>query len=291
MEPARDPHHPVAAGRDPELLAHVARAAWARGRGPAPAAPGRGAPPARGGGRADRRGRENPAAAAGARAPPSGGAAAARRDGPRRSDARPGSSTVPLEQIGQSAVKRLWRQKSEEEDTGLRGRLLLRLSRPRAVGGRGRAAARSRSALARPGRAVLLLGRRPRSRLARPVLIELDAPLPVVSLLELQLRLEGAAGAAAEAGDGLLGLEVRHQLADDRDRQDLPRLPLPDHEPAAGVVLRPARVALAVLDHVAAADRARAQVGALDLHVLELVELLDRLLGEVRDVRHERRPG
>ena len=25
----------------------------------------------------------------------------------------PGSSTVPLEQIGQSAVKRLWRQKSE----------------------------------------------------------------------------------------------------------------------------------------------------------------------------------
>jgi hypothetical protein len=26
---------------------------------------------------------------------------------------RAGSSTVPLEQIGQSAVKRLWRQKSE----------------------------------------------------------------------------------------------------------------------------------------------------------------------------------
>jgi hypothetical protein len=33
-----------------------------------------------------------------------------------RSEAREESSTVPFEQIGQSAVKRLWRQKSE--DTG-----------------------------------------------------------------------------------------------------------------------------------------------------------------------------
>src|SRR5947208_2461018 len=220
-------------------------------------------PSSRAYGPADTYGPAKSAAAAAARAPPFRRAAAARPDWPRRSDARPGSSTVPLEQIGQSAVKRLWRQKSEEEDTGLRGRLLLRLSRPRAVGGRGRAAARRRSALARPGRAVLLLGRRPRSRLARPVLIELDAPLPVVSLLELQLRLEGAAGAAAEAGDGLLGLEVRHQLADDRDRQDLPRLPLPDHEPAARAVLSPARGALAVRHHVAAAARAPAQVRAL----------------------------
>jgi hypothetical protein len=30
-----------------------------------------------------------------------------------REDERSGSSTVPFEQIGQSAVKRLWRQKSE----------------------------------------------------------------------------------------------------------------------------------------------------------------------------------
>src|SRR5207248_5247298 len=55
-----------------------------------------------------------------------------------------------------------------------------------------------------------------------------------------------------------------------RHRQDLAGLPLPDHVPAAGVVLGPAGVALPVLDHVAAADRARAQVGPLDLHVLSL---------------------
>ena len=37
------------------------------------------------------------------------------RAGRAFSDFRDGSRTVPFEQIGQSAVKRLWRQKSEDK--------------------------------------------------------------------------------------------------------------------------------------------------------------------------------
>src|SRR5439155_12228734 len=63
---------------------------------------------------------------------------------------------------------------------------------------------------------------------------------------------------------------------------------LPDHEAAAGVLSRPARIALAVLDHGLAADRAGAEVGPLDPHALQAVELLDRLRREACDVVHER---
>ena len=57
-------------------------------------------------------------------------------------------------------------------------------------------------------------------------------------------------------------------------RQRLARLALPDHEAAARVLARPAREALAVLDDVLPADRARAEVGPRDADVLELgVEL------------------
>ena len=52
--------------------------------------------------------------------------------------------------------------------------------------------------------ALVLRGRR-RARLARPLLVELDAPLAVLVLLELELGPEAAARAAAEARDLLLG--------------------------------------------------------------------------------------
>src|SRR5947209_7384697 len=68
--------------------------------------------------------------------------------------------------------------------------------------------------------------------LARPVLVELDAPLAVVALLELQLGAERAAGASAEAAHRLLGPALLDQLLDDRYRQDLAGLLLPDHEAA-----------------------------------------------------------
>ena len=76
---------------------------------------------------------------------------------------------------------------------------------------------------------------------------------------------------------------LRHRL-----RQRLARLALPDHEAAARVLARPAREALAVLDDVLAADRARAEVGPRDADLLELrVELGDGAAGELRDVAHE----
>src|SRR5207245_4947297 len=103
----------------------------------------------------------------------------------------------------------------------------------------------------------------------------------------LELGAEGTAGAAPEAADGLLGAALGHQLLDDHRRQDLARLLLPGDEAAARVVLRPAGVALAVLDHVLAADRAGAEVRTLDLDLLELVELGDRLGRELDDVAHE----
>ena len=59
-------------------------------------------------------------------------------------------------------------------------------------------------------------------------------------------------------------------------------------KPQPGILARPAREALAVLDDVVAADRARTEVRARDADVLELgVELGDRRLGEALDVGHE----
>src|SRR6185312_1439609 len=113
--------------------------------------------------------------------------------------------------------------------------------------------------------------------LARPRLVELDAPLAVVGLHQRQARAERASRAALEAGHRLLDAALLDQLAGDRDRQRLAGLGLPDHEHAAGILARPAREALAVLHDVASADRARAEVGPRDADLLELgVELLDR---------------
>src|SRR5215213_11910960 len=139
-------------------------------------------------------------------------------------------------------------------------------------------------------------------RLLRPFLVELDAPLALVGLLQPQLRAEGPPGARAEAGDRLLGASYARliarltgdpqrldQLLGHRYGQRLPRLLLPDHEAAAGVLARPARVALPVLGDLASADRAGAELRALDLDALQLVELLDRLGRELLDVLHERR--
>src|SRR3954454_19266600 len=91
---------------------------------------------------------------------------------------------------------------------------------------------------------------RVRRRLLRPFLVEVDAPLALVVLLELELGAERPPRAALEARHRLLGaartgllaalprvLERLHQLLHDRRRQVLPGLLLPDHEAAAGVVL------------------------------------------------------
>src|SRR5437764_9811715 len=122
-----------------------------------------------------------------------------------------------------------------------------------------------------------------------PGLVELHAPLAVFGLLERQPSSKALARAALEAAHRLLGPAGPDQLARDRERQLLARLRLPDHETAAGILARPARVALAVLDDVVAADRARPELGARDPHVLELgVELADRRAGELGDVAHER---
>ena len=78
--------------------------------------------------------------------------------------------------------------------------------------------------------------------------------LPSSTCSRLELGAEGPAGAAAEAGDGLLGpaharvlaalargAQARDQLLGHRDREVLAGLLLPDHEAAAGVLARPAR--------------------------------------------------
>ena len=60
------------------------------------------------------------------RAAPGGGAGrlprrpgvAVREEAGRRRRELSGSSTVPLEQMGQSAVKRLWRQNRDTDDAG-----------------------------------------------------------------------------------------------------------------------------------------------------------------------------
>src|SRR4051812_7346977 len=124
--------------------------------------------------------------------------------------------------------------------------------------------------------------------LAGPRLVELDAPLAVLGLQQRQTGAEGPAAAPLEAGDGLLRAPAGDELAGDGGGQLLAGLALPDDEAAAGVLARPAREALAVLDDVVAADRARPEVRARDAHVLELgVELPDRRAGELGDVAHE----
>src|ERR1700733_2198901 len=124
---------------------------------------------------------------------------------------------------------------------------------------------------------------------ARPRLVELDAPLAVLGLLQRQAGAEALARAALEPGHGLLGATGLDQLARDRYRQLLARLRLPDHEAAARIVSRPAREALSVLDDVAAANRTGPEVGPRDPHVLEVpVELTDGLLHKSNDVAHER---
>src|SRR5215218_2004798 len=202
--------------------------------------------------------------------------------------ARSAARTAPRTRTGQAAscgsttpVRRASRAFSARSRLGRLG-----------LGGRvGRSVAGSR--LVR-----LLLGR----LAGRPLLVEVDLPLArgVLARLDLQLGTEVAPGASAEARDLLLRAPDRrlvaalarleqalHQLLGDRHRQVLVRLLLPDDEAAARVVLRPARVALAVLDDVLAADRARAEVGPLDLDAFELVELLDGLADELGDVLHE----
>src|SRR5205085_8946181 len=137
-------------------------------------------------------------------------------------------------------------------------------------------------------RGLLLRLRRLRAGF-RPRLVELDSPLPVLGLRQREPRPEALTGPAFEARHRLLGATGLDQLARDRYRQLLARLRLPDHESAARILTRPARVALAVLHDVAAAHRARAEVGAGDPDVLELgVELGDGALGELDDVPHDR---
>src|SRR3954452_13451683 len=138
---------------------------------------------------------------------------------------------------------------------------------------------------------LLGLGLRRLEPLAGPRLVELDAPLAVIGLHERQARTERAPAAALEPGDGPGGAPGRDELLGHGRREVLAGLALPDHEPAPRVLARPAREALAVLDDVVAADRARAEVGPRDADVLELgVQLADGRPGELGDVLHELAP-
>src|SRR3954447_11423888 len=150
------------------------------------------------------------------------------------------------------------------------------------------------------GSSVLLRRWRP-ARSLRPLLVEVDAPLVLFVALELELGAERPSRAAAEARDLLLGATYRRlvaaldrlaqrldQLLDDRGSEGLAGLVLPDHEAAARIIARPTRVALAVLDDVLAAHRTRAEVGALDLDVLQVaVEPLDDVVDELGCVLDE----
>src|SRR3954469_20677269 len=145
---------------------------------------------------------------------------------------------------------------------------------------------RARAALR--GRRLHLVGLGLLEALLGPRLVELDAHPAFLVLDQRQARPERPPRPALEAGDRLLGLAARDELLGDRRRQVLARLGLPDHEAATRVLAAPARVALAVLDDVAAADRARPQVGPRDADVLQRrVEHLDRLARERGDVGHE----
>src|SRR3954454_13230530 len=155
--------------------------------------------------------------------------------------------------------------------------------------------------LLRLGRRRLLLGRRLRPGPLRPLFAKADPPLAFLVLLELELGPECAARAPAETRDLALRATDRRlvaaldrlaqaldQLLDDRRSQRLAGLVLPDHEATARVLARPARVALAVLDDVAPADRARAEVGPLDLDVLQVpVKPLDNGVDELGRVVDE----
>src|SRR4051794_12830505 len=85
-----------------------------------------------------------------------------------------------------------------------------------------------------------VVGRRLGRRLLRPFLVEVDAPLALVVLLELELGAEGAARAPLETGHRLGSaprtrllaalarlLQRLHQLLHGRRRQVLARLLLP----------------------------------------------------------------
>src|SRR5262249_48603992 len=134
----------------------------------------------------------------------------------------------------------------------------------------------------------LRLGVRGLGALPRPLLVELHAPFAVLGLAQRQARAEVAPAAAAKAGYLIGGVARLDQLARDRDRQLLARFGLPDHKAAAGILARPARIALAVLGDLAPAHRARPELGPRDPHVLQLlVELGDGLPGEAGDVAHE----
>src|SRR6185437_10205629 len=94
-------------------------------------------------------------------------------------------------------------------------------------------------------------------------------PFALVRLLEGEPGPEAAAAAATEARHLLGRVAAADQLARDGDRELLAGFRLPDHEAAAGVVARPARVPLAVLDDLVPADGARPEPGARDPHVFE----------------------
>src|SRR5690242_12578071 len=123
-----------------------------------------------------------------------------------------------------------------------------------------------------------------------PRLVELDAPARVLvaALLQRQPRPERPPRSPLEAGHRRRREALLDELARRGRGELLARLRLPDDESAAGVLARPARVALAVLDDVAPADRTRAEVRARDAHVLERgVEDADGLTRELGDVLHE----
>src|SRR5215208_7901223 len=81
-----------------------------------------------------------------------------------------------------------------------------------------------------------LVGLRRPGAVARPRLVELDAPLAVIALLEREPRAERLARAALEARDGARGAPGGDELLGDRLRQRLARLALPDDEAAARIL-------------------------------------------------------
>src|SRR5262249_53214281 len=117
-----------------------------------------------------------------------------------------------------------------------------------------------------------------------------DAPARLLlgALLQREPRPERPSRSPLEAGHRRRREALLDQLTRRGGGQLLAGLRLPDDEAAAGILARPARVALAVLDDVAPADRARPEVRPRDADVLERrVEDADRLAGELGDVLHE----
>ena len=87
------------------------------------------------------------------------------------------------------------------------------------------------------------------------------------------------------------GPQALDQLLGDGDGRFLPAFFFQMTKPQPGSSRDQHEIALAVLGDLAAADRARTELGALDLHALQLVQLLHRLGGERGDVLHEGRTG